>query len=641
MRGDWEKTSRLEWLEANGVGGYASATVSGANTRRYHGLLVPATQPPVGRFVLLSKLDERVTADGRTYELSSNQYRGAIHPRGFEQLDSFERDLFPVFEYAFEGVRLRKTIAAIHGQNTTVIIYELLQGPVNVTLELRPFIAGRDYHSLTHANDAIRREGVFESEVFSLQPYQGVPPLFLQVPGGTFLASPDWYYDFEYAVEEERGLDACEDLFTPGAFTRSLAPGERLAVIASTDNPSGRDGAQLVDAEALRRESVIRKASIPGPLGRALSLAADQFIVRRGLERRTVIAGYHWFTDWGRDTMISLPGLCLVTGRFDDARQILLAFAESVSQGMLPNRFPYGGEEPEYNTADATLWFFVAAQEYLDYTHDEPFVRDALLPVLRDIIAWHERGTRHNIHEDSDGLLIAGSAGDQLTWMDARVGDEVITPRHGKPVEINALWYNALMILAGFERQWGTEEVWRGLAVRVARVRLRFIELFWNEAAGCLYDVIDGDMRDASLRPNQLFAISLPHPLIEGAAAERVLAAIEAKLLTPVGLRTLSPDDSRFAPVCTGPSWQRDRAYHQGTVWPWLLGPYVAALARVRGAEGVEQGQKLLAGLESHLDDVCVGSLPEIYDGAPPHAPRGCISQAWSVAEVLRAISSS
>ena len=372
-----------------------------------------------------------------------------------------------------------------------------------------------------------------------------------------------------------------------------------------------------------------------GPLGRTLALAADQFIVRRGTERRTVIAGYHWFTDWGRDTMISLPGLCLATGRYDDARQILLAFAESVSQGMLPNRFPDGGEEPEYNTADATLWFFVASRKYLGYSGDEPFVRDTLLPVLRDVVAWHERGTRHNIHEDTDGLLIAGAAGDQLTWMDARVGDEAITPRLGKPVEINALWYNALSILAGFERHLGTEEASRSLVAKAARVRLRFLELFWNETAGFLYDVIDGNTRDASLRPNQLFAISLPYPLIDGAAAERVLAAVEAKLLTPVGLRTLSPDDPRFIGTYTGPSWQRDRAYHQGTVWPWLLGPFVTALVRVRGAEGVTQGQKILAALEPHLNDVCAGSLAEIYDGAPPHAPRGCIAQAWSVAEVL------
>jgi predicted glycogen debranching enzyme len=634
----FDTSSRLEWLEANGLGGYASSTVSGANTRRYHGLLVPAVHPPVGRFVLLSKLEERVIVDGRAYELSSNQYRGAINPRGFELLDSFERDLFPVFEYAFEGFRLRKTIAAIHDENTTIILYELVQAAGNVTLELRPFIAGRDYHSLTHANDAIRREGPFEGGVFSLQPYDGQPELFLQVPGASFNASADWYYGYEYAVEEERGLDALEDLFTPGAFLRSLAPGERVAVIASTRNPGKRDGALLVAAEGSRREAVVRKASVTGSLGRTLVLAADQFIVRRGAGRRTVIAGYHWFTDWGRDTMISLPGLCLAIGRFEDARQILLAFAESVSEGMLPNRFPDGGEAPEYNTVDATLWFFVAAQQYLDSSADEPFVRDTLLAVLRDIVAWHQRGTRHNIHEDSDGLLIAGAAGDQLTWMDARVGDEAITPRHGKPVEINALWYNALSILSGFERRWGLGATAQRLDAKAAGALLRFRELFWNETAGCLYDVVDGDARDASLRPNQLFALSLPHPLLEGAQAESVLATVEAKLLTTVGLRTLSPDDPRFLPTYTGPPWQRDRAYHQGTVWPWLLGPFVTALIRVRGAAGIAQAQKILSALEPHLNDVCAGGLAEIYDGAPPHAPRGCISQAWSVAEALRCL---
>ena len=357
-----------------------------------------------------------------------------------------------------------------------------------------------------------------------------------------------------------------------------------------------------------------------------LSAAANTFRVRRADGRPTVIAGYPWFADWGRDTMIALPGLCLATRRFDDARKILLAFAESVSQGMIPNHFPDAGEQAQYNSVDASLWFFIAVKKYLDYSGDEPFVNKVLLPVLLDIAAWFERGTRHNIHEDSDGLLVAGSAGDQLTWMDVKIGDWVVTPRYGKAVEINALWFNALSILAEFDPEF---------AARAERVRARFKELFWN--GKYLYDVVNGDERDSSLRPNQIFAISLPYPLIDGPFAESVLKTVEEKLLTPRGLRTLAADDPRFIPIYIGGPFYRDRAYHQGTVWSWLLGPYITALVRVRGEAGVAEGKRILAEFEPHLEEACVGSISEIFDGMPPHAPRGCIAQAWSVAEILRA----
>ncbi|HYM61101.1 MAG TPA: amylo-alpha-1,6-glucosidase [Thermoanaerobaculia bacterium] len=641
LRGDWEKASRLEWLEANGLGGYASSTACGANTRRYHGLLVPATSPPVGRIVLLSKLDERLVIGDGSFDLGCNQYPGTVFPRGFEMLDAFERDLFPSFDYSFADVRLRKTIAAIHGENTTVVTYELLAAPAPVSLELRPFLAARDYHGLAAANDFIRRDARFDAGIFSLQPYNGTPTLFLSVLGSVFTSAPDWYYRFEYAREQERGLDFHEDLFTPGFFRMTLAQGSRCAVIASTENPCGRDAFDMIDAERRRREDVIRSSGLGesvGRMGRALALAADQFIVRRGVDRKTIIAGYHWFCDWGRDTMIALPGLCLATRRFDDARAILVAFAESVSEGMLPNRFPDSGEAPEYNTADATLWFFVAAQNYLERSGDEAFVRDTLLPILRDIIAWHERGTRHNIHEDSDGLLVAGHPGVQLTWMDAKVGDWVVTPRIGKPVEINALWYNALRILSSLESRFGSKEAAQGLAERAARSLASFRKLFWNAAEACLFDVIDGDTRDASLRPNQIFAISLPYPLIEGAAAEKVLSAVEKSLLTPPGLRSLSPDDPHYVPAYEGGPLQRDGAYHQGTVWSWLLGPYITALVRVRAEAGIAEGRRILAGLQAHIEEACVGSISEIFDGAPPHHARGCIAQAWSVGEVIRAM---
>jgi predicted glycogen debranching enzyme len=632
LSGDFPRATRLEWLEANGLGGYASATACGANTRRYHGLLVAAMHPPVGRTVLLSKLDERIGAGGVWTDLGTNQFPGAIYPRGFEQLVTFERDLFPSFEFAAAGVRLRKTVASIQGENTTVILYEVLAAAGEIELELRPFVTQRDYHSLGHADGP--RPARFDDGVLAL------PMLFLSLPGAEFHAAPDWYYRFEYAIERERGLDAEEDLFTPGTLTRRLMPGARYAVVASTDDPRGRDGLALFEAERQRREGLLR--GVEGSMARTLTLAADQFIVRRGTDRKTVIAGYHWFTDWGRDTMIALPGLGLTTGRFDDARRILTAFAESASEGMLPNRFPDGGEAPEYNTVDATLWFFVAAHKYLDSTHDEAFVQEHLLPVLRDIVAWHERGTRHNIHVDEDGLLVAGVAGDQLTWMDAKVGDWVVTPRDGKAVEINALWYNALLILADFERRWGSESEALRLSSAAARVRIRFQKLFWNENADALYDVVrfrdDHEEYDASIRPNQIFALSLPHPILESPYAEGVLATVERELLTPFGLRSLSPNDPRFIGTYIGGPRERDGAYHQGTVWSWLLGPYITALVRVRGEAGVTEGLRILAAFEPHLAETCAGSISEIFDGDPPHAPRGCIAQAWSVGELLRAM---
>jgi len=616
---------RREWLETNGIGGYAGSTVCGINTRRYHGLLVAATRPPVGRMVLLSKLDERINGA----DLGANQFPGAVHPRGFELLVAFERGLFPTFEYVAGGVRLRKTIAAIHGENTTIIAYEVVDG--SGVLELRPFIAGRDYHSLMHANDAVNRHARFDDGIFALQPYEGLPALFLSAPGARFDAAPDWYFRFEYAMEIERGLDAHEDLFTPGTLTRRVAKGETFAVIASIDDPRGRDGLALLAAERQRRESLLRNS----PRSPRLALAADQFIVRRGAEGRTIIAGYHWFTDWGRDTMIALPGLCLATGRFEDARRILQAFAESVSEGMLPNRFPDSGEAPEYNTVDATLWFFIAAQKYLDATRDDDFVRRQLLPVLRDIIVWHDRGTRHGIRVDTDGLLLAGNPGDQLTWMDAKIGDWVVTPRHGKAVEINALWFNALMILTNFEHRFGEESDARRIAVAAARARVRFRQLFWNEELGCLYDVVRGEERDASIRPNQIFALSLPHPLLDGVYAEKVLATVEQKLLTPAGLRSLAAGDPRFIGTYIGDQRERDTAYHQGTAWPWLIGPYIAALIRVRGEAGATDARRILKAFEAHLDEACLGSISEIFDGAPPHRPRGCVAQAWSVGALL------
>jgi predicted glycogen debranching enzyme len=633
-----DEAIRREWLEANGLGGWASSTLAGAHTRRYHGLLVAATQPPVGRMVLLSKLDETVTLGGRRFELGCNRYPGAVHPRGFQYLQSFAKDFFPVFEYETEdGVRLRKTIAAVNGENTTLILYEVLRAPAAFSFELRPFIAYRDYHSMTHANEAIRRDVNFENGIFRNRPYDGVPELFIAVPGATFESQSDWYRNFEYSIEQYRGLDSREDLFTHGAFKLNLKAGDKLGVIISTGNPAGRDAFKLLAGEKRRREALLDSPSNKDEFSKILTLAADQFVVKRGEDLKTLIAGYHWFSDWGRDTMISLPGICLVTGRFDDAKKILRAFAQSTSQGMLPNRFPDAGEQPEYNTVDATLWFFVAIYKYLQASGDDKFVRDELMPILRDIIAWHDRGTRYRIHVDSDGLLYAGEPGVQLTWMDAKVGDWVVTPRQGKAVEINALWCNALMIFAELSKRFGNATEANQFLQRAAQVKERFVELFWNEAAGCLYDYVDGEHKDAALRPNQIFALSLPFPLLEGEKAKKVLKIVEAKLYTPVGLRSLAADDPNYRPHYGGDQWSRDSAYHQGTVWSWLLGPMITAIVRVEGEAGKKRAQQLLENIKPHLSDAGIGTISEIFDAEPPHLPRGCMAQAWGVAEVLRA----
>jgi predicted glycogen debranching enzyme len=634
---NFDEAVRREWLETNGLGGWASSTIAGAHTRRYHGLLVAATHPPVGRMVLLSKLDETIVLDERRFELGCNRYPGAVHPRGYEYLQSFSKDLFPVFEYEVEGVRLRKTIAAINGENTTLVLYEVLEAGVAFSFELRPFVAYRDYHSMAHANDAIRREANFTDGVFRAQPYDGTPELFIANPGAAFDAQPDWYRNFEYGIEQYRGLDYLEDLFTHGTFKLNLKAGDRLGISISTANPKGRDAFKLFAGEKRRREKLLDSPSNKDEFSKILTLAADQFVVKRGEDLRTIIAGYHWFSDWGRDTMISLPGICLVTGRFGDAKKILRAFAQSVSQGMLPNRFPDAGEQPEYNTVDATLWFFVAVYKYLQATDDEKFVRNVLMPILRDIIAWHDRGTRYRIHVDADGLLYAGEPGAQLTWMDAKVGDWVVTPRQGKAVEINALWYNALMIFVELSKRFGNINEASRFAQRAEHVKKRFVEVLWNEAAGCLYDYIDGDHRDAAIRPNQIFALSLPFPLLDGDKAKQVLKIVEEKLYTPVGLRSLAATEPGYRPHYGGDQWSRDSAYHQGTVWSWLLGPMITAIVRAEGKAGKQRAKKLLENITPHLSDAGIGAISEIFDAEPPHTPHGCMAQAWGVAEVLRA----
>ena len=625
-----------EWLETNGIGGFSSSTISGINTRRYHGLLTAATKPPVGRLVLLSKLEETLIIDGSRHEFSANQYRDVIHPQGFNYQIGFRLDPFPIFTYEIDGVRIEKSVFMVHGENTTVVQYKLMTKQERLKLEIRPLLAFRDYHSTTHENSALNPHFETELSHTTLRPYDDLPALHLAHDPAEIDATGFWYLNFQYAIEQERGLDFVEDLFSPCAFTFDLNARSDVNIIASTER---RD---VETANTYREFEIARRFRLTQPgnkLSTLLTKAADQFLVARQ-RGETVVAGYHWFADWGRDTMISLPGLTLVNGRWDVAKSILAEFAEHVDQGMLPNRFPDAGEAPEYNTVDATLWFFEAVRCYLQYTNDYEFVRTSLYAVLKDIIEWHVKGTRYQIHVDDDGLLFAGEPGVQLTWMDAKVGDWVVTPRHGKPVEIQALWYNALRFVEHLAGKFNEPQVKQQYEAMADKTRTSFNKFFWNDKAGCLYDVVNGETQDASIRPNQVIAISLTNTMLSQERAASVLRVVERELLTPRGLRTLSPADPNYIGRYEGSPGTRDGAYHQGTVWPWLMGPYITAYLKTLGREaGRRFVSTWLETFEPHLHEACAGQVSEIFDGDAPHSPRGCVAQAWSVAELLRVMS--
>ena len=632
---DFNAAAECEYLETNGLGGWSSSSIAGAHTRRYHGLIVAAINPPTDRMVLLSKLDETiVSVDGR-FELSCNLYDGDIrHPNGNKYLESFTKDFFPEWIYKAGSVQLKRTICMIHDENTVIMRYIVLKTDSPFTLELLPLMAARGYHELGHASPRMHWDVGFNNGIFHNQP-DGVNNVYISVPRSTYQHTPRWFNNHKHTVEQYRGLDYTEDLFNHGIFTVQLEEGDELNIIISTENPERRDASDLFKQEYKRRKKLLNGQPDDGTLPQ-LILAADQFIVRRDEDLKTVIAGYHWFTDWGRDTMISLPGLTLSTERFDDAKKILAAFAQSVSMGMLPNRFQER-EPPEYNNVDGTLWYFIAVYKYLQATDDKKFVLDKILPVLKEIVDWHFKGTRYNIHVDEDGLLYAGEVGQQLTWMDARIGTWVVTPRMGKPVEIQALWYNVLKIFAELLRLNKQEKDVDEIETNAAKAKESFDKLFWYSDGNYLYDVIDENGNpDATLRPNQLFAISLPFALIEGEKAKAILKIIEEKLYTPVGLRSLSAEDIHYVHHYGGDQWHRDSSYHEGSVWSWLLGPYVDALVKVKS-----QNSKVKSVIDNfiyHLNEGCIGSVSEIFDADAPHHPRGCVAQAWGVAEILRVI---
>lgn len=627
--------SKAEWLEADGLGGFASGTVSGIRTRRYHALLLAAMTPPTGRMVLVNGLDAWVETEAGTFPLSSQLYApDVVHPDGHRRIQGFEYDPWPKWTFLLEdGTKIEQELFVPKDAPALAIAWRLIEERQGgAALFVRPFLSGRDYHALHHENPSFRFEPEREGCSVTWHPYPGLPGI-LALTNGKYLHQPDWYRNFFYEEERDRGLDFTEDLAAPGLFRWQLSRGEALLIFA-VDGHAGsalsRKDSPQPSFEALRASELKRRRRFPS----RLCLSADSYLVRRG-RGKTIVAGYPWFTDWGRDTFIALRGLCLATGRFEEAREILLEWAGAVSEGMLPNRFPDSGEEPEFNSVDASLWYTIAAHELVKRSEPSPADRKVLDGAVQAILSGYARGTRYGIRLDEDGLLAAGEPGVQLTWMDAKAGDWVVTPRIGKPVEVQALWLNALKIGAALSPRW------EGLCKRAL---CSFRSRFWNEKGGCLYDVVDVDHRpgtaDAAFRPNQIFAVGgLPFPLLEGIQARRVVDAVEGRLLTPLGLRSLAPGEAGYRHHYQGGVWDRDGAYHQGTVWPWLIGPFVEAWVRVRGqSPEVKEAarRRFIEPLHRHLEGAGLGHISEIADAEPPHTPRGCPFQAWSLGELLR-----
>lgn len=624
-----------EWLVTNGIGGYASGTIATTLTRRYHGYLVAALQPPLGRTVLVSKLDETVHYAGEKHDLFANRWEdGTIGPAGFRHIERFYLEkTTPVWVYAFSDALLEKRIWMQPGENTTYIQYRFLRGSSPIDLNARAMVNYRDYHGSTHGDWPMRIDQVKNG--LKITAFEGAVPFYLLNPTGQIMPDPDWYYRFALKLEQYRGFDGLEDILSVGNFRMSMSPGETALFVLSTIAKPILDADQVWQLRTTADEAILSSADeLPEEI-RFLALAADQFIVDRPSsqdpEGKSVIAGYPWFGDWGRDTMIALPGLTLSTGRPEIARKILRTFSRFVDQGMLPNRFPDAGERPEYNTVDATLWYFEALRAYLAASGDLELITE-LFPVLESIIGWHERGTLYQIKMDpKDGLLYAGEAGVQLTWMDAKAGDWVVTPRIGKPVEINALWYNALSNMALFAARIG-KPVER-YALLADQVRAGF-QRFWYTEGNYCYDVIDGPGHpDASLRPNQILAVSLPHCPLNIDQQKAVVDTTARYLLTSFGLRSLARSDPAYQGHYGGDFIRRDSAYHQGTVWAWLIGHLVRAHLHIY--RDPETARTFLYPLLNQLADHGLGSISEIFDGEPPYSPRGCIAQAWSVAEVI------
>jgi predicted glycogen debranching enzyme len=649
-----------EWLVTNGLGGYSSGTIAGVVTRRYHGLLVAALPNPLGRTVMLNQLHERVVLpDGSRAQLGGEERTGrrlAVH--GAAHLRDFRLDMgLPVWRYAVDGRVIEKRVVMPYRQNSVHVQYTLLEGEGTLRVELQPALHFRGYEDSVDLplQDGYRL-GTEDGHYVVTIPGSPLPPLRLFVHGGScsLVVEEARLGELQYRVEEDRGYAFEGALWTPGWLTSELSREQPVTLVASAEPLETARAIPPGEATALeheRRERLLQltPAAAGDPVVAELVLAADQFVISPagrvadriraqavGDDVRTVIAGYHWFTDWGRDTMISLEGLTLVTGRYREAAAILREFARHVRHGLLPNMFPDGSNEGLYHTADATLWFFHALQRFLRHTGDLHLVA-ALLPTMESIVEHHTRGTHYGIRVDpADGLLTQGEEGYQLTWMDAKVDGWVVTPRRGKAVEINALWHNALCLTADWVRQIRGESDARGYAEAAARARESFNRRFWFAEGGYLYDIVDGPEGDSTeCRPNQVFAIALDHPVLDRERWEPVMRVVEERLLTPVGLRSLAPGSAEYRKQYWGDLRTRDAAYHQGTVWGWLIGPFVDAWLEVHPGDRAS-ARRFLQGFVQHLDDFGVGSIAEIFDAEAPFTARGCVAQAWSVAEVLR-----
>ncbi|MFN2542450.1 MAG: amylo-alpha-1,6-glucosidase [Chthoniobacterales bacterium] len=652
-----------EWLVTNGLGGYASGTISGAITRRYHGLLIAALPAPLGRVVMWSHVSEFLRFGGKDVVSLAGEERagGLLDLHGADFLREFRlEDGLPVWTYHVRDLVLEKRVILPHLQNTVYLHYRILDGSQRPQLDLRPAFHFRHHEGPVNKG----RTGPYKLSAVG-DHYEistgrgGLPPVRMKLCAdqAAFTIAAKQIRQVVYRTEQSRGYDYEGDLWSPGFFHVDLEESESVTLVGSTEKWDIIEVLAPDEALAAERERRARLLHDALPQARKdfpaeLVFAADQFVITpagrfeeaarahaAGDEVRTVIAGYHWFTDWGRDTMISLEGLTLLTGRWLEAGYILRTFAHYVRDGLIPNMFPDGAKEGKYHTADATLWFFHALGRYFDITKDRNTLR-FLLPALIDIAEHHLRGTRFNIHVDpNDALLVQGEEGYQLTWMDAKMGDWVVTPRHGKAVEINALWYNALRLLVCWLREEGEATSAERYDEQAERMRASFNQRFWYAQGGYLYDVVNvngGSENDSSCRPNQLFAVSLDYPVLDPEHWGAVIQVAETKLLTPVGLRTLSPDDPAYKPIYSGDLRSRDGAYHQGTVWAWLIGPFIDAWLKVHPHDRTA-ARKFLARYPEHLSEAGMGTISEVFDAREPHHEGGCIAQAWSIAEVLRA----
>ncbi|PZD75013.1 hypothetical protein C1752_00287 [Acaryochloris thomasi RCC1774] len=649
--GDLPTAEKREWLITNGMGGYGAGTVAGLLTRRYHGLLVAALKPPLERTLLLTKLDESVDYQGKVYELATNRWAdGTVAPQGYQNIEQFQLEgSIPLWKYACGEALLEKRVWMQPGANTTYIHYCLKRASAPLTLTIKAFVNTRDHHHETRGQDWQMQIAPVPHGV-RVSPFEEATSFSLLCDRGEVKAEHLWHSGFDMSLERYRGLGDRDDNLHSTTIAITLQPGETLTIVASTESDPKLDGKVALSERRAHEQRLLASWKVVSPTKATapwidqLILAADQFVVDRPLpeapEGKTIIAGYPWFGDWGRDTMISLSGLTLTTGRAEIARTIIHTFAQYLDQGMLPNVFPEVGEEPGYNTVDAILWYFEAIREYYAATRDDALLEE-IYPALTEVIAWHQKGTRYAIHLDDDGLIYAGEAGVQLTWMDAKVGDWVVTPRVGKPIEINALWYSALRMMAQLAQRLGKPH--QSFQDMAEQTRSGF-QRFWSADLGYCYDVLDGpEGNDEALRPNQIFAVSLPMasgqigstPLLSPDQQRAVVDICGRSLLTSVGLRSLSPAHPDYTGHYGGDQLSRDGVYHQGTTWGWLLGPYVQAHIQVY--KDAEQARSLLEPMADHLSAHGLGSISEIFDGDAPFVPRGCFAQAWSVAETLRA----